>query len=150
MIDSAQVRKQSPSRVLLVEDNLDGVLIRQCLLEEIGCQVVIARSGVDALAKFGSEEAFDLVVTDYKMPEMDGAELVQQLRGKGFDRPIVLVSGFADSLDLSKQVPGATVVIQKSFHEAQHLTRAVKKLLTPKKPASSTTAKRAAAQAGSK
>jgi CheY-like chemotaxis protein len=150
MKDSASVRKQNAARVLLVEDNLDGILVRQCLLEEIGCNVVIARSGCDALAKFESEEAFDLVITDFKMPEMGGAELVLQLRTKGFDRPIILVSGFADTLDLRKEVPGATVVIQKSCNEALHLTRAVKKLLTPKKPVSSASTKSVSAQANSK
>lgn len=144
------MRKPAPARILLVEDNVDGILVRQCLLEEIGCTVVTARSGCDALAKFEIEEAFDLVVTDFKMPEMGGAELVQQLRTRGFDRPIILVSGFADTLDLRKQVPGATMVIQKSSNEAQHLTRAVKKLLTPKKPVGSTPAKSVGARSGSK
>jgi CheY-like chemotaxis protein len=150
MKDSAAVRKQSAARILLVEDNLDGILIRRCLLEEIGCNVVTAQSGCDALAKFESEEAFDLVITDFKMPEMGGAELVWRLRAKGFDHPIILISGFADTLDLGKEVPGATVVIKKSSNEALHLTRAVKKLLTPKKPAASAPAKSVAVQAGSK
>jgi CheY-like chemotaxis protein len=149
MRDSAIVRNQNAARILLVEDNLDGILIRQCLLEEIGCRVVTARSGCDALAKFESEEAFDLVITDFKMPEMGGAELVMRLRAKGFVQPIILVSGFADTLDLRTVVPGATLVIQKSSNEAQHLTRAVKKLLTPKKPASSIDAKSSKAKAGS-
>jgi CheY-like chemotaxis protein len=150
MKDSAAVRKQSVGRILLVEDNLDGILVRQCLLEEIGCFVVTARSGCDALAKFESEDAFDLVITDFKMPEMGGAELVRQLRAKGFVGPIILVSGFAETLDLRKEVPGATLVIQKSSNEALHLTRAVKKLLTPKKPAGSAPGKSIAVQAGGK
>lgn len=149
MRDSALVRTRNAARILLVEDNLDGILIRQCLLEEIGCTVVTARSGNDALAKFESEEAFDLVITDFKMPEMGGAELVLRLRANGFVQPIILVSGFADTLDLRKEVPGATVVIQKSSNEAQHLTRAVKKLLTPKKPASGIESKTLKAKATS-
>lgn len=142
MKDSAVVRKQSAARILLVEDNLDGILVRQCLLEEIGCFVVTARSGCDALAKFESEDAFDLVITDFKMPGMGGAELVLRLRAKGFVRPIILISGFAETLDLRKEVPGATLVIQKSSNEAANLTRAVKKLLIPKKPMSSAGEKR--------
>jgi len=150
MRDSASARKPAAARILLVEDNLDGILVRRCLLEEMGCTVVTARSGRDALAKFESEGGFDLIVTDFKMPEMGGAELVLQLRTRGFDRPIILISGFADTLDLNKEVPGATMVIQKSANEAQHLTRAVKRLLTPKKPASSAGPKSSAARAASK
>ncbi|HEX4227809.1 MAG TPA: response regulator [Bryobacteraceae bacterium] len=149
MIDSASVRKPNAARVLLVEDNIDGILVRRCLLEEIGCHVMVACSGCDALAKFESEGPFDLVITDFKMPEMGGAELVQQLRAKGFDRPIILVSAFADTLDLRQEVPGATMVIHKSSNEPLHLTRAVKKLLTPKKPAGTASAKSVTAQAGS-
>lgn len=134
MRDSASRREQNVARILLVEDNLDGILVRRCLLEEIGCIVVTARTGCDALAKFKTEEPFDLVVTDFRMPEMGGAELVMHLREQGFERPIILVSGFANTLDLQKEVPGATIVIQKSANEAVHLTRAVKKLLIPKKP----------------
>jgi CheY-like chemotaxis protein len=150
MRDPASVRKQNVARVLLVEDNMDGVLIRRCLLEEIGCNVVVACSGCDALTKFESEEAFDLIITDFKMPEMGGAELVLQLRAKGFDRPIILISAFADTLDLRQEVPGATMVIHKSSNEPLHLTRAVKKLLTPKKPVRSASSKSVAAQAGGK
>ncbi|HEX4807442.1 MAG TPA: response regulator [Bryobacteraceae bacterium] len=150
MRDPASKREQNAARILLVEDNLDGILVRRCLLEEIGCTVVTARTGCDALAKFENEEPFDLVVTDFRMPQMGGAELVMHLREQGYQRPIILVSGFANTLDLQKEVPGATVVIQKSANEAVHLTRAVKKLLIPKKPMGSLGSKSGKDQTGIK
>ena len=46
---------------------------------------------------------FDLVVTDYKMPHMDGLELIASLRKREPDLPIVLISGFVDTLGLNEE-----------------------------------------------
>ena len=67
----------STPNVLLVDDNRDGLLVRRSLLEEIGCCVQIAMSGEEGLRLFGAAR-FDVVVTDYRMPLMNGGELIQR------------------------------------------------------------------------
>jgi CheY-like chemotaxis protein len=130
-------RASSPALILLVDDNEDGVVARRSVLEELGYRVVPACSGPDALQRVEQQE-FDLIITDYKMEPMDGLELIAHLRKSQFQKPIILLSGFADSLGLREELTGANAVIQKSANEITHLVRSTKRLLTaPKKPAAS-------------
>jgi CheY-like chemotaxis protein len=113
--------------ILLVDDNLCGLKARKSVLEEHGHRVVMSCGGEDALERFGREK-FDLVVTDYKMPGMDGVELISRLRQLRPALPIILLSGFADTLGLTPETTSADAVIQKSAHEVAHLVRAVAKI----------------------
>ena len=126
------------ARILLVDDNANGLAARRSVLEELGHRIVTANSGGDALEQFTAHR-FDLVVTDYKMPKMDGLELIVRLRKQSPELPIVLISGYVDTLGLNEASTGADVVIQKSSHEVSHLVRSVNRLLrrkpAPRKPA---------------
>lgn len=129
-------------RILLVDDNVNGLTARRTVLEELGHKIAVASSGTEALEQFAHHK-FDLVVTDYKMPRMDGLELIGELRARSPELPIILVSGFVDALGLSEETTGADAVIQKSANEVSHLTRAVARLLrrkgSPRKPAGNET-----------
>jgi CheY-like chemotaxis protein len=115
-------------RILLVDDNANGLKARKMVLEELGYGIVTASNGYDALERF-SPQKFDLVVTDYKMPRMDGLELIVHLRKLAPELPIVLISGFVDSMGLNEENTQADAVIQKSANEVSHLSRAVARLL---------------------
>jgi CheY-like chemotaxis protein len=129
--------------VLLVDDNSDGLLVRRALLEELGYTVEVACNGVEGLALFQASN-FDLVVTDYRMPLMNGVELIVRIRKTNPNARIVLLSGFVEPLGLTEENTGADSVISKSSNEPAHLTRAVKRLLnaTKRKPASMQKGKR--------
>jgi CheY-like chemotaxis protein len=125
----------SPSaRILLVDDNGDGLSARKSVLEEIGYQIVTATSGAAALEKFAASHC-DLVVTDYKMPMMDGKQLIRHLREQAPDLAIIMISGYSDTLGMDEKTTGADVVIQKSSNEVAHLVRSVSRLLKKRKPA---------------
>jgi CheY-like chemotaxis protein len=119
------------ARILLVDDNANGLCARKTVLEELGHRISTAASGADAIEQFGSHK-FDLVVTDYKMPRMDGLELIKRLRKLTPGLPIVLISGYVDTLGLNEASTGADVVIQKSANEVSHLVRSVNRLLRRK------------------
>ena len=114
--------------ILLVDDNRDGLLVRKSLLEELGYRVQIARHGEEGLKLFESE-SFDVVVTDYRMPRMNGAELIQKIRKLNPNARIILLSGFIDPLGLTEENTGADAVIVKSSNEPAHLSRWVKRLV---------------------
>jgi CheY-like chemotaxis protein len=116
-----------------VDDNSNGLKARKQVLEELGHRISTASSGADALEQFARQK-FDLVVTDYKMPRMDGDELIARLRKHAPDLPVILISGYVDSMGLSEDNTGADVVIQKSANEVSHLVRSVSRLLR-RKPA---------------
>jgi two-component system cell cycle sensor histidine kinase/response regulator CckA len=133
-------------RILLVDDNVSGSTARKTVLEELGHKIHVTSNGADALELF-SQQKFDLVVTDYKMPRMDGLELIVRLRKQAPDIRIVMVSGFVDTLGLNEASTGADAVIQKSANEVTHLVRAVNRLMRRKKPAAGAGGSKAKRQA---
>ena len=148
MRSSHSSSSQNPATILLVDDNHDGVLARRSVLEELGYNVVSAPCGADALARI-EEQNFDLVITDYKMSPMNGLALIAELRRRNFAKPIILLSGFADTIGLRAESTGADVVIQKSANEIATLVRQTNRLLSPKKPAASQRASKAPGRAKS-
>ncbi len=126
----------SPARILLVDDNLLGLTARKSVLEQLGYAIVTA-AGADEALQHLSGAQFDLIVTDYKMPGMNGLELISKIRAQQNDVPIIVLSGFADTLGLNETNTGADLVLQKNANEVTHLVRAVQRLTrrkAPKKP----------------
>src|SRR5437763_13690080 len=111
-------------RILLVDGSAAGLAARKTVLEEHGHKVWVASSSSDAFEQF-SGHRFDLVVTDHKMPRMDGLGLIKKIRALSPATPIVLLSGFVNALGLNEQTTGADAVIMKSSNEVPHMVRAV-------------------------
>jgi len=118
-------------RILLVDDNQLGLLARKTVLEELGYRVTTASSAHEALEEF-TRASFDLIITDFKMPKMNGKELIERARKIAPAVPTILLSGFVDALGLDEKSTGADVVIQKSANEVAHMVRSVKRLLNRK------------------
>jgi CheY-like chemotaxis protein len=136
-------------RVLLVDDNRDGLVVRSLLLEEAGFQVQTVACAGEALDLF-SATRFDVVVTDYRMPGMNGAELIERLRACDANTRFIVLSGFVEPLGLTETNTGADAVIAKSANEGAHLVRWVKRLAsTPcRKPMATQNAERQRARHG--
>jgi CheY-like chemotaxis protein len=115
-------------RILLVDDNSLGLAARRSVLEELGHKVVTSGAPHDALELCGKQR-FDVVVTDYKMPKMNGVEFITRLRKQHPTLHVILISGFTDTLGLNENNTGADIVLQKSSHEVGQLIRAVNRLL---------------------
>ena len=119
--------------ILIVDDNEMGLLARKQVLRELGHRVTVVSSAREAIKRFTSEP-FDLVVTDYKLPDMDGIEVIRRARAHKPEIPIVLISGFTHALGLNEASTGADVVLQKSATEVSQLIRAVNRLLRKNEP----------------
>ncbi|HEY2291300.1 MAG TPA: sigma-54 dependent transcriptional regulator [Thermoanaerobaculia bacterium] len=81
--------------VLVVDDEAAIRDSLHMILEYEGYRVEEAANGSQALTKVG-ERAPDAIVLDIKMPEMDGLELLKALRERGYDMPVLMISGHAD------------------------------------------------------
>jgi DNA-binding response OmpR family regulator len=81
-------------RVLVAEDDagVRGMIAR--LLVEEGYDVVVARDGAEAVAQAFEGRPFDLLITDIRMPRMDGWELSRRLRERWPALPVLYISGF--------------------------------------------------------
>ena len=129
-------------RILLIDDNKHGLVARRTVLEQQGHKVTVAAGGQEGLDQFAAHP-FDLVVTDYRMPEVNGQQVIRKIRQQSPQTPIVLLSGYVDSLGLTEQSTGADVVLSKGPTEVQVLLRAIERLSRRRIPV-----KRAAAAAG--
>lgn len=82
----------SPARILVVEDDPLVCGLYALLLEQQGYDAVTAENGQDALTQLASGD-FDLVITDCKMPILDGQSMVLALRSAGSRIPVIMISG---------------------------------------------------------
>jgi len=82
--------------ILLVEDNADLQDLGLINLEELGAYVELASNGKQAVEKALSGN-FDIVLMDLQMPILNGYEATKQLRGLGYDKPIIALSAHAMS-----------------------------------------------------
>ena len=78
-------------RVLVVEDDPVIRMVSQKLLAKRVGQVEVAENGAVGLEKIKST-AYDLILSDYFMPVMDGAEMIRQARASGINTPIISVT----------------------------------------------------------
>lgn len=90
------VRRLEPLRVLLVDDDFLIAMSSVDMLIDLGHDVVEAHSGREALAHLEGNDRFDLLITDYSMPEMTGGELAKAARQLVPDLPILIASGYAE------------------------------------------------------
>jgi YesN/AraC family two-component response regulator len=64
------------------------------MLEVFDCESIRAGDGFEAIEKVDQHQ-FDLVITDMRMPKMSGLDLLQKLKEKRPDMPVVVISGYA-------------------------------------------------------
>ena len=81
------------ARILCVDDEAASLLILENALEEGGHEVVAVRN-VEAGMKVLERGGVDLVVSDYKMPDLTGLEFLEVLRARGHDVPLIMVTGY--------------------------------------------------------
>ena len=80
-------------RILFVDDEELVCEVAVEVLEDFGCTVLTAENGGVAGQAFKAEEGrFDLVITDWRMPEVNGRDLIIDLREGGYAGPVILVS----------------------------------------------------------
>jgi PAS domain S-box-containing protein len=82
MTTKASIYKQrlKGTRILVAEDNITNQQIALAILEDAGIKVEIAKNGMEALIALRREQAFDAVLMDIQMPEMDGYEATKLIR----------------------------------------------------------------------
>jgi len=85
-----------PTTVYVVDDDADVLLSLKFLLETEGFSVRTFRSGQELLES-APPERIDCLIIDYKMPNMDGLDLVRHLRARDVRAPVVLITGYPNA-----------------------------------------------------
>ncbi len=84
---------ESRERILIVDDEENLVALFKRILQKEGYEVQCASSGEEALEKLETEW-FDLVITDLKMPGMDGLELLSKAKAVNPTMPFIMLTAF--------------------------------------------------------
>ena len=101
--------------ILLVDDE-DIVRIGTAeMIRDLGHIVIEANGGAEALAKVAGGVAIDVVITDYKMPRMDGAELARRIRETHPHVPVLIITGYTGTSDEALDLPR----LAKPFGQAE-------------------------------
>jgi CheY-like chemotaxis protein len=99
--------------ILVVEDDAD---VRRVIVEclgLIGYQVTEAANGTEGLAAIAAAKP-DLLVVDYAMPDMTGAEVISKARTMIGDVPVILATGYADMAEVER-LAGKPLILRKPF-----------------------------------
>lgn len=101
-------------KILVVDDNADMREIMQLYMSSEGFTVIIAGDGIEGI-EVAKMENPDLIVTDAKMPKLDGIEMVKRLRNQPqFNKtPIIIVTGVGSEMQRNAQNCGADCVLIK-------------------------------------
>jgi CheY-like chemotaxis protein len=107
---------EPPYKILLAEDNPAMANVMRFNLQRTAAQIVIAQHGKEAIARL-EEAAFDLLISDLQMPQMNGDELCRYLRSQSRwnDLPIILCS--AKGLETSTSQLVEECRIRKVFYK---------------------------------
>jgi two-component system chemotaxis sensor kinase CheA len=135
-VKSFEVNNGTPEYFVLVADDSHTTRqIEKMILEAEGYNVTIACDGIDALEKL-KKQRFDILITDIKMPRMDGIVLIENVRRRDATKnlPIIVISSVFEEEILSKvKEVGAQGYIVKSDFERGNLVAKVKELLDEQK-----------------
>jgi len=111
------------ARILVVDDEQSARTGLERLLKQEGYTVELAADGPAALAA-AADQSPDMVITDLKMPGMDGLELIAKLRETHPDLPVIVATAFGDvSSAVEAMRAGADDYITKPFNFSEVLAR---------------------------
>lgn len=124
---SGPAKVRTSHRVLLcIDDDETQVLMQRALLNSKGYDVVVATGGRDGLAAFSNFHV-DLVVVDYRMPDIDGGTVARKLKERAPHVPIVMFTGVDE---ISPEALSAVTSLVKKGDSPTALSDEVQRLLS--------------------
>lgn len=103
------------SSILIIDDDTSVLETTAVLLREHGYSVISCENAKDAMAKL-RENKVDVVLTDIRMPEVSGIELLEEVRSINMDIPVILMTAYAElDVAISAMGKGAFDFIVKPY-----------------------------------
>lgn len=121
--------------ILIIDDDIDLCALLKRFLSRNGydtTEVYKASSGLDALKK----SSFNLVLCDFRLPDMDGLELIQKIKRINADLPVIVITGYSDiKMAVRTMKLGAYEYVTKPIHPEEILAYIKEALSGKDKPA---------------
>lgn len=121
----------SMAKLLIVEDDKSVRTLAARALERAGHMIDIAADGAQGLSMIQAAQGrYDLVVSDIRMPEMDGIEMAIAAAAQFPAMKIMLMTGYADQRERAEELDGIILdVVQKPFTLAEIRSRVERALV---------------------
>ena len=118
------------NKILVVDDDTQMQLAIKTSLMRNGYEATVAANGKQAL-KFLDNETFDVIISDQRMPEMDGLELLATLQERESDIPFVMITAYGTITQAVEAMQaGASDFITKPF-SVEDLLRVIERVTSP-------------------
>src|SRR6202045_5290161 len=114
--------------VLLVDDEPDLRSIIAEWFKREGCHVLVAEDGAEAHRVISANQ-IDVVVSDVRMPVMDGITLLKKVKATGYKSSVMFVSGFTDVIKPRESYDLGVEAVMSKPVERRHLIAAVTRIL---------------------
>lgn len=116
---SAPKSSLSGKHVLLVEDYPDNQILVSAMLAKTGCVLRVVGNGSEGLSE-GRSNAYDLILMDMQLPEIDGFSVTKTLRSEQIKAPIIALTAFASKKDRERCIEaGCTEFISKPLDSSK-------------------------------
>jgi len=119
------MHQKTQPRILIVDDEPSVSAVMRQVLEALGYSSSICNNGNEALLQF-QDGTYDVVLTDYRMPEMSGIELCRQIRKCNSSVPVILMSGYSPTTEENEMHLSPINLILEKPIEMACLDRAIK------------------------
>ncbi|MDX8405267.1 MAG: ATP-binding protein [Mariprofundus sp.] len=103
-----------PCHCLLVDDAPEILKIHSAMLTRMGHSTDTAENGQQALTLLQENpQRFDLIITDYRMPVMDGLHLIEEIRALGNSVPVLMITAYGEDRSLQRAGQYGAVLMNK-------------------------------------
>lgn len=136
--DIGQTKPKRSLCILCIDDDPQvGELLNDCLTR-LGHRVMVASGGKEGIEMFRTatlkNQPYEVVVTDMRMPDIDGRQVARTIKAESPNTPIILLTGWGAIIrDDGNTTPGVDVVVNKPPH-MQELNELILRMTTPATP----------------
>jgi CheY-like chemotaxis protein len=104
--------------LLIVEDDATLLSVLKDIFEGLNVQVTCSSNGQEAIDIL-KQVQFDVIMSDIKMPKLDGLSLLKTLKTLNITTPVVIMSGYSEYKDEQISYGGGVVLLEKPFNKAK-------------------------------
>jgi len=115
--------------VLVIDDNYSALKALTSLMTALGAETVCEAESAEQALEIVEQQQFDLIVSDYRLEGMNGVEFLEQVRAKGNQTPILLLSGAPDKAGVIRATQQTKADFFTKPFRIGELTEAVDKLM---------------------